>query len=83
MKLPEALVLVSDAVCKQIPTAVLSANPGSTRVTVRLTPQKHHYLADAQQQLDAALRKVKFYSSALAISFLSTSFCFFLDSIVK
>lgn len=69
MKLPEALLLVSDAVCKQIPTAVLSANPGSTRVTVRLTPQKHHYLADAQQQLDQVLRKVYFTLLLLLFSF--------------
>jgi hypothetical protein len=81
VNLNQALRLVSDAVCKEIPTAVLSASPGTTRVNVRLSPQKHHYLADAQEQLDQALRKV---TSALLFLFSSQILVFLsLDPIDK
>jgi hypothetical protein len=58
MELHQAMKLVSDAVCSQIPTAVLSTSSGNSRVTVRLSPQKHFHLNDTKAKLEQILQKV-------------------------
>jgi hypothetical protein len=55
-----AVQAVSDKVCPKVPTAALSANPGSSKVFIRLNQEKHYYFADAKERLEAILGKLRF-----------------------